>query len=169
MVLTRFPLRQGAMAAIASTLLAFAAAPPAVGVSQRAAVNTAPANSGPSFKIKRAKDGLFYLPASLSGTSIRFLVDTGANRVVLSGRDARAIGINVESLHFSGRMDTAAGTVRTATTLLDGLEIDGHRFDHVAVTVMDRDDGISLLGQDMLARMGTIVLNRDGMQLYHRA
>jgi aspartyl protease family protein len=168
MVLFRYPLRQGTIAALACTLLAMTA-PPALGVIQQAnAASDASGRTAPQ-TIARADDGLFYLPASVSGTSLRLLVDSGANKVVLTERDARAIGVDIDTLQYSGRMATAAGTIRTASTLLDGLQIDGRTFNHVAVVVTDRSDGVSLLGQDLLARLGTVVMNRDGMQIHHRS
>jgi aspartyl protease family protein len=164
MALFRYPVRQASIAALACSLLAMTA-PPALGV--HAGAIPAESAQGPKI-IARSKDGLFYLPAAVSGVPLRLLVDTGANKVVLTGRDARAIGIDVDALQYSGRMTTAAGTIRTASTLLDGLKVDGREINHVVVIVTDRMDGVSLLGQDVLARLGTVVMNRDGMQLHHR-
>jgi aspartyl protease family protein len=164
---TQFPIAR--MAALATCgLLVALAAPPAIGViGNSPLLASSHEHRAEPQKVMRAKDGLFYLPATAAGHSVQLLVDTGANRVVLTRRDARAIGVDIDRLHYHTGMETAAGRVRVASTLLDGLEIGGRRFDHVAILVTDREEGVSLLGQDLLTRIGTLVMNGDGMRLHH--
>src|SRR5215469_16367121 len=58
--------------------------------------------------------GHVVLTASVNGTPIRLLVDTGASTVALSPADARAAGINPNALLFDKTTATANGVVRVA-------------------------------------------------------
>jgi aspartyl protease family protein len=113
--------------------------------------------------IERSEDGLFYLPALFGGQRVRLMLDTGANMTVLSARDARAAGISFEKLRYDYHLVTAGGTIRAALTQLDGLEIGGQRLDHVGVIVTDAENGISLLGQNVIRRLGEVVMKKDRM------
>ncbi|RZM33591.1 MAG: TIGR02281 family clan AA aspartic protease, partial [Sphingomonas sp.] len=74
-----------------------------------AAVPAPPAQtaSGDATRAHKEADGLFYVTAKVNGTPIRFVVDTGANVVVLTGSDARRAGVT--SGVGSERIETAAG------------------------------------------------------------
>jgi len=47
--------------------------------------------------LRRGPDGHFYADAQVNGTTIRFLVDTGASLVVLTREDAQRAGIQLPS------------------------------------------------------------------------
>ena len=67
------------------------------------------AAGGSALSFRPAMDAHFYVEARVEGVAIRFLVDTGASRVVLSQADARRIGIDPARLDYSLRIATANG------------------------------------------------------------
>jgi aspartyl protease family protein len=46
--------------------------------------------------IRRSSNGHFYADATVNGSPVRMLIDTGASSVVLNAAAARRIGLNVE-------------------------------------------------------------------------
>ncbi len=97
--------------------------------------------------------GHFFVDAAVNGTTIRFLVDTGATVVALTRDDARAIGLSDGDLQFSQVMSTANGQARAAPTTLRSVRLDQFETSDVPAVVMEKDMGISLLGMSFLSRV----------------
>ena len=113
--------------------------------------------------LHRASDGLFYTTALVNGERIRFLVDTGASVVTLTADDARKLDIMPESQ--TGRAETANGRAMFGWTEIDTIEVAGKRVESVRVAVLSKDAGVSLLGQNLLARLGTVRLANDELTI----
>ena len=73
--------------------------------------------------IIRSASGHFEVRAAVNGKPLRFLVDTGASNIVLSHRDAVAIGINPATLRFIIPVFTANGRALSAEARIDVLAI----------------------------------------------
>jgi aspartyl protease family protein len=99
-----------------------------------------------------APDGHFYLTATVDGADITFVVDTGASDIVLTAADARAAGIPTGNLSYTGRAQTANGTVTTAPVTLDSLTLGGVTDRAVSAVVNGGDLDTSLLGMAYLSR-----------------
>ncbi len=97
-----------------------------------------------------AKDGHFYVEASVNGTPVRFLVDTGASGLVLSPDDARRLGIATDGLRFTQLYETANGTVKGAPVELKELSLGPVRFSNVSASVNASSMSNSLLGMSVL-------------------
>ncbi len=97
--------------------------------------------------------GHFFIDAAVNGTTIRFLVDTGATVVALTRDDARAIGLTDGDLDFSQAMNTANGQARAAPTTLRSVRLDQFEATDVPAVVMEKGLGISLLGMSFLNRV----------------
>jgi aspartyl protease family protein len=67
--------------------------------------------------------GHFYVQASINGTGVRMMVDTGATGVVLSREDARRVGINPQPSEFTARTSTANGIVQVAPIVLNEVAV----------------------------------------------
>ncbi len=118
-----------------------------------------------TIELRRAADGHFHATLEVDGTPVRFLVDTGASDMVLSGADAARVGIDPAGLTFGGRAVTANGVVRTAPVRL-GLVAFGDLVDRdVRAQVTDGDLGVSLLGLGYLDRFARIEIAGDRMIL----
>ncbi len=111
--------------------------------------------------LRRSDDGLFYVNAAVNGSRVRFVVDTGANVVVLSKRDARRIGTG--STGRSSHLSTASGSARMRWTRLRDVRIGHHRLKGVDAAIIGEEDGVSLLGQNALAQFDSVRLTGDEM------
>lgn len=110
--------------------------------------------------IYRSADGLFYLTASVNGVPVRFLVDTGASVMVLRSADADAIGATARSASRT-RIDGIGGSSAMAWTQVDRIAVGGKQVRGVRAAVARRGLSVSLLGQNLLARLGKVKIEGD--------
>nr|WP_107815217.1 TIGR02281 family clan AA aspartic protease [Celeribacter persicus] len=115
--------------------------------------------------VDRDHSGHFSVMAEVNGAPVEFLVDTGASNVVLSMEDAKRAGIDVDDLAFTGRAQTANGSVRTAAVRIDTLEIEGITDGRVRAYVTDGELFGSLLGMDYLQRYERIEIRQNKLIL----
>lgn len=115
--------------------------------------------------IRRSSDGHFRLTATVDGTPIRFLVDTGASLVALSPDDARAIGFDTARLQYGLRIQTANGTAWSAGVTLTEITAGPIRARNVRAAVSQRGLSESLLGLAFLNRLSGYEVRGDTMIL----
>ena len=103
---------------------------------------------------ERGADGRLYLVGSVNGKAVRFLVDTGATRTVLSARDATAVGLTM-----SGKttLRTAGGTTEAWSGVADSFEIAEIRLPSPGMLVVPQNE-TSLIGMDLLGKLGARTL-----------
>ena len=118
-----------------------------------------------SVTLPRARDGHYYLTATINGTPLRFVVDTGATDMVLTRADAEAAGLSPDNLNYLGRASTANGEVRTAYVRLDEVELGGVRDTDVPAVVNEGEMRQSLLGMGYLQRWGRIEITNGELIL----
>jgi aspartyl protease family protein len=117
-----------------------------------------------SIEVPRAENGHYYLRLAINGTEVPFMVDTGASGMVLSLDDAARLGLDRESLRFSGQAQTANGTVRTAEVTLPLITLEGFETRNFRAYVNEGQMDGSLLGMDYLSQFhmefqrGTLIL-----------
>ncbi len=110
-------------------------------------------------------DGHFYLTLRLNGVPIEFVVNTGATEVVLSEADARAVGINMDRLIYTGLAMTANGEVRTAPARVSLTELEGIEDRNLRVWVNEGEMDGSLLGMRYLRLFEKIEMTSDTLTL----
>lgn len=116
-------------------------------------------------EVPRSRDGHYYITLDINGAELRFMVDTGATDMVLTMADAAAVGIDPDTLRFTGIARTANGTVRTARVRLDAVRL-GDFVDHgVTAWVNEGALDTSLLGMAYLDRFARIEIARDRLIL----
>ena len=120
-------------------------------------------STGAVTRAMKGADGLFYVTARVNGTPIRFVVDTGANVMVLTGDDARRAGVRSHS--SPERMETAAGGSAMRWAMLDRLDLAGRRLTGTRAAVVDSGLKRSLLGQNALSRLESVMLAGDRLEL----
>jgi aspartyl protease family protein len=98
-------------------------------------------------------DGHYHVYGSVDGTSISFLVDSGASDIVLSPGDARMLGMQPEHLDYTMMAQTANGTVRGAPVRLKTLKVGPIVMRDVPATVNGAEMSVSLLGMEFLRRL----------------
>lgn len=120
---------------------------------------------GGRISIPVSNDGHYYLRAALNGTTVNFVVDTGATTIALSRKDAARIGIDTDNLAFISEARTANGIVPTAPVVIDSIQIGDIQDHKVMATVVDGDLGQSLLGMTYLNRFARVSIEGDKLVL----
>ena len=119
-----------------------------------------------SMTIRAGHGGHFLVDATVDGVVVRFLVDTGATRVVLSPEDAGRIGLHLRDRNFTERHRTAGGIVRAAPVTLRELRIGHLTVREVEASVNEAPIGISLLGMTFLNRLDGYEVRGDKLVLH---
>ncbi len=113
-------------------------------------------------QLQRGPDGHFYADAQVNGTTIHFIVDTGASVVVLSAADAQRAGLQLPS-ERSVAMG-AGGPIEIIPVTLDRVAVGGLEARGVRAAVAESSP-VSLLGQSYLERLGSVEIRGDTMVL----
>jgi aspartyl protease family protein len=120
-----------------------------------------------SIEIRKSANDHFYITLDINGTSVLFMVDTGASSIVLSLRDAKRVGIDIKKLKFNIPYNTANGIIYGASAKANEIKIKDIVFQDVWVSVNKNNIGTSLLGMSFLNKFkGYTVLN-DRLLLYY--
>jgi aspartyl protease family protein len=102
--------------------------------------------------------GHFYTNGTINGTSVRFLVDTGATMISLGASDARRMGLDFNRGQ-KGYSQTANGQAAVSKIQLDKVQVGGVTMHQVDALIHESDMPIALLGMSFLNRMD---MQRDG-------
>jgi aspartyl protease family protein len=111
--------------------------------------------------------GHFFADATVNDQPVRFVVDTGASVVVLSGADANRLGLDFRKGRRAA-MQTANGATTGYFVKLDRIRVGGIELSNVdGVVVEEGLGGFGLLGMSFLNRLE---MRRDGekMELIRR-
>jgi aspartyl protease family protein len=110
--------------------------------------------------------GHFNVAASVNGTHVEMVADTGATSVVLTYRDAERAGIPVKDLRFTIPVGTANGTTHAAATKIDSLSVGGIEVRDVRAMVSQPDILFrSLLGMTYLQRIRSFEMSGNQLIL----
>lgn len=120
-------------------------------------------------EFERAPDGLFYVTGLVNGQSIRFLVDTGASVVMLTREDAATVGLKLDRAEFQSHVRTANGASAMAWTRLQNIDIAGHQLSQIDAAVPQDGLPVSLLGQNLLRKLGVVTIDGDRLRVHNRA
>lgn len=120
---------------------------------------------GTGITVPRSQDGHYYLTPDVNGKSVRFIVDTGATEIVLSRNDAARIGLDIDSLVYSGRAFTANGIVQTAPVRLERMGFGSIEESGIRAVVNNGQMSDSLLGMSYLNRFSTLSISNGTLTL----
>lgn len=120
--------------------------------------------AGPT-RFGRARDGLFYVVATVNGARVKFVLDTGATLVVLTPEDARRIGVSGTESGRAASMETAGGRSSIRRVTLDHIKVAGYSVDDVDAAIVPTGLKTSLLGQNLLSQLGPITLSANEAEL----
>jgi aspartyl protease family protein len=110
--------------------------------------------------------GHFFVQATVNGTRVRMMVDTGATGVVLSREDARRVGINPHPSEFTARTSTANGIVPVAPIVLNEVAVGEISVRDVPALVHpDSHFQGSLLGMSFLSRLSQFEVSKGRLIL----
>ena len=116
------------------------------------AVGAASADGSGKITLTADGRGHFYTTGTINGTSVRFLVDTGATMISLGASDARRLGLDFNRGE-KGFSQTANGQVVVSKVKLDTVSIAGVTLRQVDALLHQTDMPIALLGMSFLNRM----------------
>lgn len=126
-------------------------------VGQNVAVQAS--GKGPATAVLTADgQGHFLTAGNINGTTVRFLVDTGASMISLGASDARRLGIDARKGE-RGITNTANGQAVVSRVKLDTVRVGEIVMNNVDALVLQQDMPIVLLGMSFLNRME---MQRDG-------
>lgn len=119
--------------------------------------------AGGSVTLYAEPDGHFHADGTINGRPVRFLVDTGATTIALSGAEASRLGIDYRNRGQAGYANTASGVVRMYAVKLDTVQLG-------EIILYNVDAGVvegpfpreALLGMSFLDRVD---MKRDGQRL----
>lgn len=118
-----------------------------------------------SVALERAADGHFYAEGTINGTSLRFLVDTGASVVAIGRDDARRLGMVVSDADFTGSSLTANGAVKVAPVTIARMTVGSITATDVRGAVVDIPILPPLLGQSFLSKLRDVTIRGDRLEL----
>ncbi len=124
-----------------------------------------PEKAGGGTEIKFAPGREIVVEARLNGgTSVRLLLDTGAQRTVINPRVLVAAGV-VLSTGQAMQMKGATGTASVSTVQVDSVEVGQAKVGKLAVISHDiEQDGVDgLLGRDFLDQFKVSIDNKEGI------
>ena len=117
-------------------------------------------------RIRKRSDGHFVARVAVERANLSMLVDTGASTVVLTTADARAAGVNLETLSYSVPVRTANGTAYAAAVRIKRLSVGGISVDGVdAMVAKPGALNESLLGMSFLRRLRSYEFSGDFLTL----
>nr|WP_321463707.1 TIGR02281 family clan AA aspartic protease [uncultured Cohaesibacter sp.] len=125
---------------------------------------TAMVSTDGSVSFRRSADGHFQVRATINGSTVPMLVDSGASAVVLTQQDAAAIGIDTRSLSFLSPVNTANGRTFTAPIMLERISVGGIEARNVrAMVAQEGALEESLLGMSYLDQLKSWSVQGDSI------
>ena len=116
--------------------------------------------------VNRRLGGEFVVPATVEGTRVAMLFDTGASTVVLRAEDAAKVGLDTRALKFDVDVVTANGSASAAEVVLDRVAVGPIVARNVAALVARKGAlGQSLLGMSFLERLQSYSVERGRLVL----
>ena len=122
------------------------------------AIGAASADGSGKVTLTADGQGHFYTTGTINGTSVRFIVDTGATMVSLGASDARRIGLD-SSRGVKGISNTANGQAVVTKVQLDTIRVGDITLHNVDALIHQNEMPMALLGMSFLNRME---MQRDG-------
>jgi clan AA aspartic protease (TIGR02281 family) len=125
---------------------------------------SASGNNVKTIRMTKMAGNTYQVACKVNGTSFNFIFDTGASNVTLSRQQALRM-LNAGTLSYNdiiGRSSyqTANGAISVGTEInLRKVEIGGLLLTNVRATVVNSDNAPLLLGQSVLSRLGTIMVD----------
>jgi aspartyl protease family protein len=123
-------------------------------------------DAGRSLVVRADQQGHFWIDGQINGVTIPFMIDTGATSVALDRETAERVGLRPSVREFTGRSNTANGTVRMAPITLPRLSIGQMTVRDVQAHVLEGSmHGIGLLGMSFLRRLAGYEVRGDRLYL----
>lgn len=116
-------------------------------------------------ELTRETDGHFYTEVEVNSGSVRFIVDTGATAVALTGDDARELGLHWSEDELGPVAKGANGMVRGKVIVIDRMQLGDIEARNVRAAIIPEGLDVSLLGQTFLSEVNSVNISGDRMVL----
>lgn len=113
-------------------------------------------------RLHRQADGHYHVNGAINGKPIRFMLDTGASMVSVSGSVAKQAGLECEQ---DAVFTTANGKIKGCVDRQVEVAFGGYRLFDVDIAIMPNMDNLALLGMNVLGRFdlsqsdGTLIIS----------
>jgi aspartyl protease family protein len=116
--------------------------------------------------IPMSSDGHFWADATVNGSEVRFLIDTGATMTGLSQDAAEAAGIEPDPGQMPLQLTTANGTITATVGRAATLSFGSITASNLAVAVpRDLDDDTNVIGMNLLSQLASWRVEGDRLIL----
>ncbi len=121
---------------------------------------------GRKARLKMDSRGHFITTARMNGRNIEVLVDTGATSVAINKKTARRLGIVLKASDFKYSVNTANGSTKAASAMIDKIQIGNVTVHNVQAAVLD-DNALSstLLGMSFLKELTSFEVKNQQLLL----
>lgn len=121
---------------------------------------------GQKARLKMDNRGHFVTNARMNGRNVEVLVDTGATSVAINKKTARRLGIMLKASDFKYTVNTANGTTKAASAIIDKIQIGNVTVTSVQAAVLD-DKALSstLLGMSFLGQLRSFEVKNQELLL----
>ena len=113
-------------------------------------------------EVNVGRGGHFFIDARVNGSTVPFLIDTGASAVALSHEAGRDAGLNLSPEDYTVKVSTANGIIAAAPVTLDTIRYETIRLSNIRAFVMPKGalSGHSLLGNSFLSKLSEFRVER---------
>lgn len=111
--------------------------------------------AGGETRVPMARDGHFWVQATVNGYPARFLVDTGATLTAVTGATAQRAGLTPRESSLPVRIVTANGTVTAQLTSIDDLAFGNVSASGLDAVIAPNLGETNVIGMNLLSRLGS--------------
>lgn len=130
----------------AGTVTSVAASPSAISEPQAKA-------AGAALTIPMGADGHYWVDASVSGRSVRFLIDSGASITGVSTGTAQALGLPPDPMGGKVELTTANGTVTAERSVIAAMNVGSIQAADLPVVIAPAFGEVNVLGMNFLNKL----------------
>jgi aspartyl protease family protein len=120
--------------------------------------------AGSEVRLTRAQNGHFYADVDVNGTSVEFMIDTGATGIAMTEADARRAGVLLDPSGGGVVGEGAGGALTGQFVKLDRVRLGGRTVEGMQAAVVD-GASTNLLGQSFLSQFPEVTVRGDVMTL----
>ena len=113
--------------------------------------------------LERQQDGHFYANVDVNNHEIRFMVDTGASGIALTGEDAESLGLSWSDNDLAVVGRGVSGNVYGKRVTLSFVQLDDLQMSDVDAVIIPNGLDVSLLGQSFLSMATTVKIENNEM------
>ena len=124
-----------------------------------------PVGTDGTVRLSKREDGHFWANATINGTQISLMVDSGATVTSLSARTAKAANVRIDDNAFPVVVDTANGAVEAQRGTVDRFAIGPIQRDALPVFVAANFGNTNVIGMNFLSSLQSWKVEGDVMIL----